>query len=119
MAKNKKMYIVLSVGKNYLHGVFPHSEQGRKDAVKYQKKIKKTKEIETYLTESDYMEKHGVHIVEMNDGELSETFCSDEIYNDTPKHRGNSKKRFWDMEAVSFIVDVTIHTVFLVAVFWQ
>ena len=51
MAKNKKMYIVLSVKKDYLHGVFPYSDQGKRDAIKYQKKIKKVQKIETYIVE--------------------------------------------------------------------
>tara|TARA_Y100001963_G_C6769301_1_gene443983 strand:- start:1933 stop:2091 length:159 start_codon:yes stop_codon:yes gene_type:complete len=51
MAKNKKMYIVLSVDKDYLHGVFPYSDEGKKEAMKYQRKIKKTKKINTYIAE--------------------------------------------------------------------
>jgi len=51
MAKNKKMYLVLSKEKDYLQGAFPHTEEGKKLAIKYQRKIKKTKKIDTYLAE--------------------------------------------------------------------
>tara|TARA_B100000676_G_scaffold284088_1_gene311424 strand:+ start:896 stop:1051 length:156 start_codon:yes stop_codon:yes gene_type:complete len=49
--KNKRMYMVLSRDKNYLQGCFPFSEEGKKQALKYQKKIKKTKNLDTYLIE--------------------------------------------------------------------
>ncbi len=45
------MYMVLSRDKNYLQGCFPFSEEGKKQALKYQKKIKKTKNLDTYLIE--------------------------------------------------------------------
>lgn len=49
--KNKRMYMVLSKDKNYLQGCFPFSEEGKKQALKYQRKIKKTKNLDTYLIE--------------------------------------------------------------------
>lgn len=49
--KNKRMYMVLSRDKNYLQGCFPFSEEGKKQALKYQRKIKKTKNLDTYLIE--------------------------------------------------------------------
>ncbi len=45
------MYVILSENKDYLHGCFPFSEQGKIDALKYQKKIKKNKKIDTYIIE--------------------------------------------------------------------
>lgn len=51
MAKSKKMYVVLSVSKNYLHGVFPLTDEGKVDALKYQRKLKRVKKIDTYISE--------------------------------------------------------------------
>ena len=51
MKKVKKMYMILSKNKNYLQGVFPYTEAGKADALKYQKKIKKIKKIDTYIIE--------------------------------------------------------------------
>ena len=51
MAKNKKMYMILSKDRDYLQGVFPHTEEGKAEALKYQKKLKRKKKIETYLIE--------------------------------------------------------------------
>ena len=51
MSKSKKMYMVLSKDKDYLQVCFPFSEEGKMQAVKYQKKIKKTKKIDTYIIE--------------------------------------------------------------------
>ena len=51
MAKNKKMYIIRSVNKDYLYGAFPYTEEGEKQALKYQKKLKREKKINTYIIE--------------------------------------------------------------------
>ena len=51
MAKRKKMYMILSSDKDYLHGCFPFSEEGKKEALRYQKKIEKIKNIDTYIVE--------------------------------------------------------------------
>lgn len=49
MPKREKFILVLSVGKDYLHGAFPNTECGQEDAQKYIKKIKKEKKIKLYL----------------------------------------------------------------------
>ena len=41
--------MLLSKEKDYLQGAFPYSEEGKQMAIKYQKKLKKTKKIDTYL----------------------------------------------------------------------
>ena len=51
MAKNKKMYVVLSKDKDYLQGCFPFSEEGKSQALRYQKKLKRVKKVETYIIE--------------------------------------------------------------------
>jgi len=73
----------------------------------------------SYLTESDYNEKYGIDIVDVYEVESLDDSGLDEIYNDTPNYRRNSKNRVLDAGTVSFIVDVAIHTVFLIAAFWQ
>tara|TARA_B100000809_G_C15128728_1_gene527415 strand:- start:840 stop:1202 length:363 start_codon:yes stop_codon:yes gene_type:complete len=75
--------------------------------------------VESYLTESDYNDKHGVKAVSVSEGRVPNNFYSDEIYNETPSQSSNSKNRFLDAGAINFIVDVAIHTVFLMTVFWQ
>ena len=49
MPKKNKFILVLSVEKEYLHGAFPNTESGKKNAEKYVKKIKKEKKIKLYL----------------------------------------------------------------------
>ena len=49
--KKKKMYMILSKDKDYVQGAFPLSEEGKSQALKYQKKLKKLKKIETYIVE--------------------------------------------------------------------
>ena len=51
MAKTKKMYLLLSKDKDYLQGCFPFSEDGKERALKYQRKIKKVKKMDTYIIE--------------------------------------------------------------------
>lgn len=75
--------------------------------------------VGSYLTESDYNEKYGIDIVDVYEVESLKSSGSDEIYNDTTNHRRNSKNRVLDAGTVSFIVDVAIHTAFLIAAFWQ
>jgi hypothetical protein len=43
--------MVLSRDKDYVQGAFPFSQTGKAEALKYQKKLKKTKKIETYIVE--------------------------------------------------------------------
>jgi len=40
--ENDKFYVVVSRGKNYRHGAFPHSDKGLEDAKKYARKISKS-----------------------------------------------------------------------------
>lgn len=42
MKQQNKFYAVVSQNKNYLHGVFPYSEQGKEEAEKYIKTLQKT-----------------------------------------------------------------------------
>ena len=75
--------------------------------------------VEYYLTESDYNEKYGIDIACVDEIESLKDCGADEIYNETPNHIRNSNNRFLNAGAVSFIVDVAIHTVFLIVAFWQ
>ena len=49
MPKKEKFILVLSEEKDYLHGAFPNTELGKKNAEKYVKKIKKEKKLKLYL----------------------------------------------------------------------
>ena len=49
--KKDKMYILLSKDKDYVQGAFPYTEEGKKLALKHQRKLKKVKKIDTYLSE--------------------------------------------------------------------
>lgn len=42
MKSQNKFYAVVSQNKNYLHGVFPYSEEGKEQAKKYIETLKKT-----------------------------------------------------------------------------
>lgn len=42
--RKNKMYIVLSKGNNYMQGVFPHTDEGKKLAEAFVKKAAKEKE---------------------------------------------------------------------------
>jgi hypothetical protein len=75
--------------------------------------------VATYLTESDYNEKHGVMINPVCEVGVVEDFYPDEVYNEEPNNRNNSRNRFLDAGTVEFIVDVAIHTIFLITAFWQ
>ena len=43
MPKKQKIYLVLSQEKDYLHGAFPYSEEGKENAEKYIRKMKRQK----------------------------------------------------------------------------
>jgi len=49
MAKKLRFYLVLSEGKNYLHGAFDATEEGEKQAKAYIKEMEKKKKIKLYL----------------------------------------------------------------------
>ena len=49
--KKLKMYLLLSKEKDYVQGAFPHTEEGKRLALKHQRKLKKTQKIETYISE--------------------------------------------------------------------
>ncbi len=45
------MYLVLARNNNYMHGVFPYSEEGKKQAEAYIKKATQEKKEEFYIQE--------------------------------------------------------------------
>ena len=49
--KKNKMYVVLSKEKNYRYGAFPYSEEGKKDAEKFIKEMRKIKKENLYIIE--------------------------------------------------------------------
>lgn len=105
-----------------LFGVQAFSQtSSEKEMYNKEYKFSKTDSVlaETYLTERDYIDKHGLEVVSVCEDVRSKDVSSDEIYNETPSHRNNSRYRSLDAGTVSFIVDVAIHTIFLITLFWQ
>jgi len=49
MKKRKKYYEVLSEKNKYRYGIFPHSKEGREDALKYIKELSKQHKGERFL----------------------------------------------------------------------
>jgi len=74
--------------------------------------------IETYLTERDYIEKHGIEAVNVCMTGSVGGVVTDEIYNDTPRDN-NTKNRHLDDGALGVLIDVAIHTLLFMTLFWQ
>lgn len=73
--------------------------------------------VASYLTEIDYNEKHGVvkDCIVKNNKELS----TDEIYDKSPTDNRRTRGSGWDAHTVEFVIDIAVHTAFIIAAFWH
>jgi hypothetical protein len=71
----------------------------------------------SYLSEIDYNEINGIN--DLNEEAYSKPFYGDEIYNEEPIHKNKRRNHFWDSVAAELVVEVVVHTTFLIATFWH
>ena len=57
MPKKEKIILVLSEAKDYLFGAFDNTEEGKKKAEKYAKKMQRKQKIKLYLKKISLMSK--------------------------------------------------------------